>query len=360
MEDTFEKILIRTAYEKKIPLSGSLELTPLCTMDCSMCYVRLSHEELQKRGTVKSAEEWLALAEQMKNAGTLFILLTGGEPLLHPEFRKIYLGLRKMGMIVTLNTNGTLIDEKWANFFFQNPPRRVNISLYGSNELTYEKVCHYKEGYQKTIRAIRLLKDRGIQVKINGSLVKANAGDLEEIVKTAKELETAVNVDTYMYPVKKGVKEDEVRLSPEEAAVRRVQFLKLYLTEEEFRQRSQMEIALGDEPEQEEDSLPGMRCQAGRSSFAVSWDGMMAPCVMLKEVGRIPVQEYGFQRSWQQIVERTEQIRSGRICQDCRMRGICQVCAASALHEEGSYWKKPEYICRYTKKYLEEMRKERG
>ena len=76
-------------------------------MNCDMCYVRLSREEMQQKGRIRSGEEWIELAKQMRDAGTLFILLTGGEPLLHPDFQRIYYELKKLGMIVTLNTNGT-------------------------------------------------------------------------------------------------------------------------------------------------------------------------------------------------------------------------------------------------------------
>ena len=62
-------------------------------------------------------EEWTKVAEDMMKAGTLFVLLTGGEPLLYPHFRELYQKLRGLGMIVTINTNGTLIDEEWADFF---------------------------------------------------------------------------------------------------------------------------------------------------------------------------------------------------------------------------------------------------
>ena len=112
-----EERLCNTATQKRIPLGGSLELLPLCNMNCDMCYVRLGREEMEQKGRIRSGEEWLELANQMRDAGTLFILLTGGEPLLHPDFRRIYCELKKMGMIVTVNSNGTLIDEEWANFF---------------------------------------------------------------------------------------------------------------------------------------------------------------------------------------------------------------------------------------------------
>lgn len=112
-----EERLCNVATKKRIPIGGSLELLPLCNMNCDMCYVRLSREEMQQKGRIRSGEEWIELAKQMRDAGTLFILLTGGEPLLHPDFQRIYYELKKLGMIVTLNTNGTLIDETWADFF---------------------------------------------------------------------------------------------------------------------------------------------------------------------------------------------------------------------------------------------------
>ena len=81
-----EERLCNAATQKRIPLGGSLGLLPLCNMKCDMCYVRLSREEMNQKGRIRSGEEWLELARQMKDAGTLFILLTGGEPLLHPDF----------------------------------------------------------------------------------------------------------------------------------------------------------------------------------------------------------------------------------------------------------------------------------
>ena len=82
-----------------------------------MCYVHLSKQEVQSQGRLRSLDEWISLAKQMKDAGTLFLLLTGGEPLLFPQFKELYCVLKDMGMILTLNTNGTLINEEWAEFF---------------------------------------------------------------------------------------------------------------------------------------------------------------------------------------------------------------------------------------------------
>ena len=129
MEDgtTIEQQMFAMATEKKVPLYGVLELLPLCNLNCDMCYVRMSREEMEEVGRLRTMEEWTKTAEDMMRAGTLFVLLTGGEPLLYPHFRELYQKLRELGMIITINTNGTLIDEAWADFFAENKPRRINI-----------------------------------------------------------------------------------------------------------------------------------------------------------------------------------------------------------------------------------------
>ena len=200
---TYEKHLISKAARSHTPINGSLELLPLCNMNCGMCYVRLSRPEMERQGHLHSAAEWISLARQMQKSGTLFLLLTGGEPLLFPDFKTLYLELRSMGMILTINTNGTLIDETWADFFAQHPPRRINITLYGTSKETYRDLCHYKDGFEKALRGIRLLRERNVDVKINGSLVRSNSTDVDSLVALARSLDAPINIDTYMYPARR-------------------------------------------------------------------------------------------------------------------------------------------------------------
>ena len=97
-----EEKLVTKATLANIPLGGTFELLPLCNMNCDMCFIRLDKSEMDRIGQLKSADEWLRVAEQMRKAGTLFVLLTGGEPFLYPEFIKLYKGLKKLGMIITI------------------------------------------------------------------------------------------------------------------------------------------------------------------------------------------------------------------------------------------------------------------
>lgn len=234
---TNEKRILLRAAQLQRPVNGTLELLPLCNMNCDMCYIRRDRSEVESGGGLRTAEEWIGLGEEMKKSGVLFLLLTGGEPLLFPDFQRLYLELKRMGMVLTINTNGTLLDEKWADFFGKEKPRRINITLYGADERAYEELCHYPGGFERAMRGIRLLKERGVDVKINGSVTKENCKDIERIYQIGRELEIPVHMDTYMLP---GIRErglaigQQSRLAPEEAAAAELETVKTELGENNF------------------------------------------------------------------------------------------------------------------------------
>ena len=88
-----EPLMVKYLHDKGlrdgIPVSGTFELTQRCNFGCEMCYV---HDCTQKTDPL-SARDWLSLARQAKDAGTVFLLLTGGEPLIRDDFEEIYRSL---------------------------------------------------------------------------------------------------------------------------------------------------------------------------------------------------------------------------------------------------------------------------
>ena len=108
IEPQMLKILHTKASAQGVPLSGTFELSPCCNMNCRMCYVRKSREEVLMAGGERSVVQWISLAEEAYRSGMLFLLLTGGEPFLYPDFRKLYEELSSMGIVLSINTNGTL------------------------------------------------------------------------------------------------------------------------------------------------------------------------------------------------------------------------------------------------------------
>lgn len=347
-----EKKMIAFADQKKCPISGVLELLPLCNMNCAMCYVRMSREEMEHKGRLCTAEEWIELAKEMQKEGVLFVLLTGGEPLLYPDFKKVYLALREMGMIVSVNTNGTLIDDEWVGFFSEYKPRKINITLYGGSEDTYERLCHYRGGYKKTLHAIEQLRDNNVDIKINYTVTTENCLEAEQAIQWAKERDLPITIDTYMIPVKRERSKPfdmQSRLIPEDAAKARVNCWKLHMGMSEFK-RNVEEMCEESKmiAEHEYKQSCGMLCHAGKSSFTVTWDGRMMPCLTLEKV-QINVFEEGFAKAWKYLVEETEKIQINSKCAKCIYRPFCRTCAACAIAETGNVSGIPEYMCEYAK-----------
>lgn len=347
-----EHTLIKRAKERKTPINGSLELLPLCNMNCDMCYVRLSREEMERKGRLCTADEWLEIGRQMKEAGVLFLLLTGGEPLLFPDFKRMYLEMRGMGFILTINTNGTLIDEEWAVFFGEHPPRRVNITLYGADEEDYERLCHYPGGFQKTVRGVRLLREHGIDVKISFSVTKVVRHSMERVFSIGEELQVPVHIDPYMMPA---VRErslpfsEQSRVLPEDAASASLEALRLQFPKEIYDQYVEQAIDRVEDP----DFSRGdghMSCLAGNCSFTINWQGQMRPCVVMSSPSS-SVFEKGFAAAWEEVKTETWKLSIPEECTKCKFKPICKVCVAATLLETGAYDGIPDYLCRYSQEY---------
>ena len=166
----------------------------------------------------------------------------------------------------------------------QAPPVRMNVTLYGASDETYDRLCRNPQGFTQATRAIRLLRDAGISVKLNCSLTPYNAADLEGIFAYAKEEKLLVQATSYMFPPLRrdpGQVGRNDRFTPEEAAYYSARIESLMNGEEAFleRRRTQADAGLCAEPGEDCGSLEGegIRCRAGKCSFWVTWDGRLLP-----------------------------------------------------------------------------------
>lgn len=345
-----EQYLLSKAAQNQQPIYGSLELLPLCNLNCDMCYVRLSGQELDRKGRLRTSKEWLILAEQMRNAGVLYLQLTGGEPLLYPEFKDLYLGLQSLGMILTINTNGTLMDDGWIDFFAAHKPRRINISLYGTNEEAYSVLCHHQGGFQKVIDGIQKLQAKKVDVKLNAVLTASNKDQIEEYFALSQELNVPLNIDTYLLPASREREKSfcmEKRLPPQEVAAAQLKILSLQMGEKNFRNYARKELDYIEQfSDWKKDPVP-MECMGGNCSFVVNWQGILSPCIVMTKPGT-PVFETGFENGWKKIRSQTSEMFLPKSCACCRLRSLCRVCVASASLEEKDETDSPKYLCSIT------------
>lgn len=333
--------------QRGAPVAGNFELTARCNFHCPMCYVHMTQEQVDAAGSELSAQQWISLAEQARDRGMLFALLTGGEPLVRKDFFEIYQGMKALGLLVSVNTNGSMLQGEILERFLQDPPSRFNISLYGGSNTTYQRMCGCGV-YDRVKENIRLLRKAGVDVSLNLSITAYNRDDLAQIYADAQELNVNVRASSYMYPPIRlgGEYGCSDRLSAEDAARCGVEWDRLRFSPEEFSLRGENMAKLID---QEQEKCPigcgeGISCRAGVTSFWVTWDGRMLPCGMMTTPEFYPM-EVGFDRAWEQLKQATAAIRLPEKCTSCRYKQICNACAAVCYTETGRFDAVPTYAC---------------
>lgn len=358
-----KKHLMQKAALTKTPLSGTFELTPRCNMNCKMCYIRMTPDEMQAFGRERTAEEWIKLGKECVSRGMLFLLLTGGEPFLRGDFWQIYSTLRNLGLCISINTNAVLISDDDIDRLAKEKPQSLNITLYGASNETYERLCRTKNGFDIVSCNIEKLKARDIPVVINVSLTKENISDLENIVKFAKERNIPLKISSYMFnPVRKTDtyqnKSDAV-FGEEESAMARFLSTKLTLPEDTFNKLCESfrkDIFSADFYADDCESQGyNMECVAGKSSFWVTWDGRMLACGMMNYPSA-RLFDIGFENSWKTITQKTDAILLPPECKNCKAKKVCRPCGAIVYTESRDFSKKPPYLCASTKRYIELMK----
>ena len=361
IEPRLTEYLHMKASRIKTPISGTFELSPLCNMDCKMCYIKMSKKKQESIARLRTKEEWIELAQKAKEKGMLFLLLTGGEPFLVKDFKELYIELHKMGFCISINSNGTMIDEDVIEWLKHYPPMRINMTLYGASNETYGRLCNNPKGFTQVTKAISLLKENNIQVKLNCSVTPYNKDDLKQMMDFADEHDLVIQATSYMFPP---LRKDETkigqndRFNAEDAALYGAYISAYSNGFDRFKDYIESgQLALYDADDDcgvvEGDH---MRCRAGITSFWMTWEGKMLPCGMIPDKGKDPW-EVGFDEAWENAKNIVSEIKLPVKCAGCGKKDECRACAAMVYTETGTYDKVPQYRCEMTKNYPEACKK---
>lgn len=348
-----EQNICNKADLARIPIAGNIELLPLCNMNCKMCFAKMTRKEMEAHSPMHTYDEWLNVAKKMSDAGMIFLLLTGGEPFLYPNFKELYLGLKKLGLIVSINTNGTLINEEIADYLAKDPPRRLNITLYGSNDETYARLCGNPNGFTQVMNAVKLLKERNIDIKFNCSLTPENISEQEQIFKISQELDIPIEMGFYMFPPvrKNNINNVQYRLTAKDAAKARFKYEQMKKSANEFRQYVNYALDTYNNYKQTTPYQKGYTCRSGNSVFWVNYDGTMSACGFTNDF-QVNIFENEFIDAWRHIKKHVENSKMSKKCHNCKERILCGRCAGAAISETGHIEEVPEYYCNLTNHYI--------
>ena len=327
LSDLGEKSLVQ-----RIPINGSLELTSKCNFSCVHCYNgnATSKEEL-------STDEWKKVIDQVADAGLLFLLLTGGEPLLRHDFAELYLYAIKKGLKITLFTNGSLFDDSTIELLQHYPPMGIEITLYGASEKAYQQVTGKEKVFARCLENLGKLVECALPVQLKTVFLKENYDEFEGIERIAQKFGVKHRSDGAVFPRLDGdVEPLKHRLNPE-------QVVQLYLTSAELvaewkhLAENRQEIAM---PENM------YSCGAASNCFHVSAEGWLQPCIMVNHI-KSSLKKGSFKEGWDNVLPAlwNKKMADDHKCRKCTKHYFCDYCPAIFRLETGSENEVSDFLC---------------
>ena len=149
--------------------------TPACNLACSHCYAAYAGEQ-----KVLSTDQALAVIDDLAAFGVPVILFSGGEPFSRPDIRQLAEYAKSRGIRVTFSTNGTLIDDGWADWIRDLGVSYVGISIDGTEQI-HDTFRRHPGAYQKSLAAIRRLRDRSVKVGLRVTMTRDNVAAIPAI-----------------------------------------------------------------------------------------------------------------------------------------------------------------------------------
>lgn len=317
--------------EKHIPFFSSIEITSRCNLRCTFCY--LDHSDNDELST----EEIKDYLDQLAGLGSLFLSLTGGEPLLRKDFWEIAQHAHDLGFAINLKTNGTLIDEKTADRIARLSFYRVDISLLGATPEVHDRITQVRGSLEKTIQAVKRLRQRDIKVFLMSTIIRDNLPEFMKMKELADETDAPLASTPLVYPKNDAGKEPlKYRLTDEDLA----HYFKETLSPQSINALC---------PATDSDPLI---CQAGRTDISINSQGKVYPCLGFPwEVGDLR------KENLEEIIENSERLSYFRSldgsefedCFRCEYSSLCTRCPGLAFLEKGDFLGISPEHCRQTK-----------
>ena len=326
---------------RRIPFAGGVELTARCNLRCVHCYINKSADDGDALRRELTREQLCGILDQIADEGCLWLLLTGGEPLIRPDFKEVYRHAKMKGLIITLFTNGTCIDEGVADFLADWRPFSVEITLYGRTEKTYEAVTRVAGSYKRCMKGIELLLERGLPLALKSTIVSRNKHELWEMKSFAEGLGVQFRFDPVIIPrVDNKRPVEQFRITPEEVVA--------FDEADEGRMNEWLEFYSkfqGASPPP--DRL--FQCGAGMQAFHMDSEGRLIPCVMIRSRS-YDLTKGAFREGWQTFFGKmiNEKFQGNTLCRSCQLASVCHNCPGWVELTQGQNGHPVDYLCRIT------------
>jgi radical SAM protein with 4Fe4S-binding SPASM domain len=300
-------------------LSAHWELTYRCNEKCTHCYLDVFAPNAVVPGEL-TTEECLRIMDELAELGVLNLTFSGGEVLTRRDFFQLAEYARAKRFLLRIMTNGILIKPAVADRIAALNPYAVEMSVYSTKPEVHEKITRVPRSLELTLRAMRLLHERGIRTVMKTPLMRENVREIHALRALAQELGAQFRYDTTITP------KDSGSLSPLQHRITYEDLV--WLFREEFQPGMFQKRELGPEAR-----------TCGITQFAIVIDpyGTVFPCIQTR-VAAGNVRERSIREIWQgshvwQDLNLT--LSELPVCRTCELRNICTRCHGIALVEDG-------------------------
>ena len=305
------------------PVIAYLEPTLRCNHRCVHCYVE---QQVPQASEELSLPEIRTLLDGLAGLGALILVITGGEPLLRPDWREIISEARKRGFAPVLFTNGSLIDAHAARALKELAVLGVEISFHGNCAAVHDNVTRVPGSFDRAVNAVRLLQAQSLRIRVKGNLLNANQGDVDGMLALAESLGADFTFDPLIFPCRDGSQKPLSQRLPDSSLGKIYSDKRLAKAGKARGRKGYLET-------------PGNRlCGAGANIVAVSANGDVSPCAPMKmKAGNI--RESGISEIWNNspVFRRLREYKNRDLaaCQTCELVRHCFHCSALSFNETG-------------------------
>lgn len=331
-ENKFIEKYLAYADKNRIPISGTIEITTNCNFDCLHCYI----PEKANKLTLQKFENYLT---QIKSMGCKFLTLTGGEPLTHHDFKKMYVKAYKMGFSITIYTNASLIDDETIKIFKSYPPRNIDITIYGSSEDTYEKITKRKGSFNTVIENIEKLAKNKINIHLKCTVLKYNYNEISKIKDLASKYSKNFRLDYELMP-KTNLDDEPLNYQVSNKDLKEIENEPNLKTLQNIKSSSRKSEKI-------------FSCTAGRSSFVIDSQGEVRICNFASFIS-YSLEKYDFNDIWEKydlIVNK--KFDKNDKCYVCKYKHFCTNCPIKSYY----HFKKGELGLYPINKYCDQAKK---
>lgn len=174
---------------------ASYEINLGCDYDCEHCYLG------EKRFAGLDLEGKRALLHTLRDAGVLWLQITGGEPLIDPHFAEAYRLAQELGMIVEILSNGSrLSNPKILDVLTAHRPYRISLSVYGATAETYEGLTRRRGSFRRFERGLTAALEAELPVDLSLIITSHNAHEADQMRAWAQRLGVPTREYTHMSP----------------------------------------------------------------------------------------------------------------------------------------------------------------